>query len=606
MKLDQNIRKYLIDLGISESTVNIFDANCEDLSLEMMKLYAGLKKDADLETKESRKALVDTYVRKNPEVEYIKKDMIYEPEIIDPGTSETEEDEIVQFHDHDTQELINLLDYLDSLKPQELKFFILDEMTEDQLREITKDELRKEEVEFLTPDVIFNKMHEQLDYWISELGLNEVDEEYEKINDPAYENEVDFEHFPFLPQTKFLNLTPEDLFNNNTQSDLRYVMDYVNNPKTSKGLGGELEDQTFEELETASSKWHRSLWLLERIALRPTGKGDDTVSDVDSEESNQVVIDYRVGGKGYYWANLNEHFSAQEQRRMAHCGKCMHTLYSFRSILDATVVGIPNHEDVTDRDDLFSDKKLQGHTISRSHFTVSLGNDGIIYQMKAAENVKVPVEFHKYIVDLLVTKNLPILGGKIDKIIGFGYEYDNGNDFAFDQMQEKSLVTKLYNERKDLFTEGPRNMSDVEMENFMHKFNLPYEGPSKIHSPRHHFWKKPENYVMTEKEKEESEKIRNEWKKYKEESEKAEEPIKKPWWKIEEKELESVGWQKAEYVYVLKNGQERKFPCKYDPVLNLFTDVDDDEFFTESELTDIKEEYVSHKGKKIKDAQVDV
>lgn len=614
MKIDQSIRKYLTDLGISERTVNIFEANCEDLALEMLKLYANLKKDADLETKESRKALVDTYVRKNPDVEYIKKDIIYEPEIVD-GDSESSEladDELDEFQgDDETESLINLLSYMDILNPKGLKFFILDEMTEDQLKVVTRDKLRKEEVEFLTPSVVFNKVHEELDSWIDELGLDnfdDVDEEYE-INKNHLSEEVeykDMEYHPGLPKFEFFNLTPEDIFNNKIQSHIRYVMDYVDNPKDSKGLGGELKDETFQDLQDASKNWHKSLGLLERIALNPTKKGDDIVSDIDSEESNQIVIDYRIGGKGYYWANLNEHFSAQEQRRMAHCGRCMHTLYSFRSILDATVTGIPNHEDVTKREDLFSDKKIEGHTVSRSHFTVSLGNDGIIYQMKAAENVKVPTEFHKYVVDLLITKNLPVLGGKIDKIIGFGYEYDNGNDFTFDQMEEKSLVLKLYKERKDLFTEGPRNMSDVEMENFMHKFNLPYQGPSKTQSPRHHFWQKPKNYVMTDREKQENEKIRNEWKKYKEENDKAEEPQKKPWWKIEEKELENVGWQKAEYVYSLKNGGEKKFSCKYDPVLNIFTDVNDDEFFADEEVTDIKEEYVLYKGKKIKDARIDM
>lgn len=623
MKINKEVKNYLLELGISENTINVFDANCDELALEMLKLYAGLKKDESLDTLEARQALVDTYVKKNPTVQYIKKDKVLEPEIVD-FSEELEEPPHPEDAEFITEDLILQLEYMNSLSPEDLKKYIIDEMLDADLELITDGNHTREEFEFKSPDKVRKDMEVYFDMWEDLSYPQEEYEEYLEVNplykEPNIEDDLkspeDYSYLPYM-QTNWFKQSPEDRFNNEIQSDIRYVMDYVSNPTTSKGLGGEIGDQTFKELETASATWHRSLWQVERIALVPTNKGDDIISDIDTEETNQIMIDYRKGGKGYYWANLNEHFSAQEQRRMSHCGRCMHTLYSFRSTLDATVTGIPNHEDVLDRTDLFEDGKPEGHTVTRSHFTISMGDDGIIYQMKAARNEKVPVEFHKYIVDLLVSKNLPILGGTLPQIKGFGFEYDNGNDFALDQIQDKSLVDKLYKARKDLFTEGARNISDKEMETFMNRFGLQYEGPAKESTPKFNYWEKPKNYIMTEREKKEEqerEKLREKWKTSprpnlwnqdfkdlkSDEDEIAKEPKEKSWFS------EKIGWEKAEYVYILKGGEERKFSCKYDPFLNIFTDVDDDELYSEIENGDIKEEYVLYKNKKIKDAKPEV
>lgn len=627
MKITKDVKKDLLDLGISENTLNVFDANCDDLALEMLKLYAGLKKDKALDTLETRQTLIDTYVKMNPTVQYIKKDTVLEPEIVDYPA----EDLDFPPHPEDAEligeDIIHQLEYMNSLDAEKLKKYLVEEILDADLEIITEGEFTREQIEFMTPKRVLEEMEKYFDYWEDVIYPNyptkDVEENLE-INplykEPELEDDLkapeDFSYLPHM-QRNWFKQTPEDRFNNGIQSDVRYVMDYVSNPKTSRGLGGEIGNETFEDLESASANWHRSLWQIERIRLIPTNKGDDTVSDIDTEETNEIMINYRQGGKGYYWANLNEHFSAQEQRRMSHCGKCMHTLYSFRSTLDATVTGIPNHEDVLDRTELFSDGKPEGHTVTRSHFTVSMGNDGVIYQMKAAQNEKVPAEFHKYVVDLLMAKNLPILGGTLPQIKGFGFEYDNGNDFTLAQIQDKVLVDKLYKARKDLFTEGFRNISDKEMETFMIRFGLQYEGPAKENTPKFKFWEKPKDYIMTEREKKEEEervKLREKWKTSprpnlwdhnikdfeSDEDELAKEPEEKSWFK------DDIGWKKAEYVYILKSGEERKFPCKYDPFLNIFTDVDDDELYTEIENGDIKEEYILYKNKRIKDGKLEI
>ena len=591
MKIESKVKEILLDLGVTQNTINIFNANCGDLALEMLNLYADLKKDDDLQSKESREAIVEYYVIKNPAVEYVKKEVISEPEIV-------ESEEFIL-----SEEASDELNYLSVLSPEALKRHIMDEIEEKTFEEITLGELSKDEVLFYTPEVVRDKMEKYFIYWERELAS----EEDEKELNPNYRGQ-DWEYedtYSYMPYRRNLfQQSPEDRFNNSIQSDIRFVMDYIDNPISSKGLGGKIEDQTFEELESASILWHRSLNQVQRIQLVPTNKGDDIVSDIDSKETHQIVIDYRQNEKGYYWSNLDEHFSAQEQRRMSHCGHCMHTLYSFRSILDATEANIPDHEDVTGREELFSDGKPEGHTVSRSHFTVSLGNDGIIYQMKAAGNKKVPAEFHKYVVDLLLAKDLPILGGKIEKIKGFGFEYDNGNDFTLSQIRDAALVKKLYEQREDLFTDGPRNISDQEMEDFMVQFNLEYTGPSKEKTKKYNFWEKPENYQMTEREKKQQEEFQK-FKTQRQKDEMAEEPTQVPWFKKDELEdtEDNFMFEDAEYVYVLVGGEEKKFPCFYNPKDNTFFDVDDDELFASIETGDIKDTYILYKGRKINDAE---
>ena len=155
------------------------------------------------------------------------------------------------------------------------------------------------------------------------------------------------------------------------------------------------------------------------------------------------------------------------------------------------------------------------------------------------------------------------------------------------------------------------------METFMIRFGLQYEGPAKENTPKFKFWEKPKDYIMTEREKKEEEervKLREKWKTSprpnlwdhnikdfeSDEDELAKEPEEKSWFK------DDIGWKKAEYVYILKSGEERKFPCKYDPFLNIFTDVDDDELYTEIENGDIKEEYILYKNKRIKDGKLEI
>ena len=150
------------------------------------------------------------------------------------------------------------------------------------------------------------------------------------------------------------------------------IMDWVR-----VGLNGRLnqyQDLNFTELYNESKEWHDSLNL---------GQGD-----VNYKEENTIIKDFRdADGYGFYWADLNTNTSDEECKRMGHCGRTgsNNNLYSLRE-----------------------NKKLPGgkFTLNKSHLTASIGNDGILYQLKGPKNSKPQEEFHQYILPLFF-----VLGG---------------------------------------------------------------------------------------------------------------------------------------------------------------------------------------------------
>jgi hypothetical protein len=113
---------------------------------------------------------------------------------------------------------------------------------------------------------------------------------------------------------------------------------------------------------------------------------------------------------------------------MGHCGRSSYgTLYSLREV-----------------------KTLNPkYRINKSHVTASIGNDGILYQMKGVKNSKPKDEYHKYILPLFY-----VLGGggyEEDYLIqGFGTEYASERDFKLSDLGN-DVITDLYRNRPELF-----------------------------------------------------------------------------------------------------------------------------------------------------------
>lgn len=226
---------------------------------------------------------------------------------------------------------------------------------------------------------------------------------------------------------------------------LASIMDWIR-----VGLNGNLgkhKDDGFTTLYNKSVKWHDEL-----------GIGD---GEYNYNEENEVILDFRDSdGMGFYWVDLATSRCTEEQKRMGHCASTRgDTLYSLRE---------------TKR---INDK----FTLSKSHLTAAIQWGGKyeykILQLKGQKNSKPAEKYHKYIVELLITD-------KID-IIGFGSEYDSASDFKISDLGEESL--KVIMEKKpelvDIFSrveayieglikEKPKTIFDITIKTHHYKYFL--------------------------------------------------------------------------------------------------------------------------------------
>jgi hypothetical protein len=196
---------------------------------------------------------------------------------------------------------------------------------------------------------------------------------------------------------------------------LQSIMDWVR-----VGLNGRLnqyQDLSFLELYNKSKEWHDSLNL---------GQGE-----INYVENNPVVVDFRKeDGTGFYWADLETNESDEECDRMGHCGRTArgNNLYSLRE-----VINLPGGK----------------FKLNKSHLTASIGNDGVLYQLKGPKNSKPKEEFHSYILPLFF-----VLGGDGEEddylISGFGSEYASDLDFKITDLPDET-IKQLYSDRPELF-----------------------------------------------------------------------------------------------------------------------------------------------------------
>lgn len=189
---------------------------------------------------------------------------------------------------------------------------------------------------------------------------------------------------------------------------LRGIMDWVR-----VALNGNIkpyQELSFIELYDESERWHESL-----------GVGD---SKIDYIEENDVILDFRKNGEGYYWVDLGGTNCPDEAKRMGHCASSRGNLYSLRSF-----------------------KKIENnHTLNKSHLTASIDGDGDLLQLKGQKNSKPTNEYHALIVPLFYFKE------DDDFLINsFGYEYNSANDFKISDLTDTEII-KLHEDRPELFT----------------------------------------------------------------------------------------------------------------------------------------------------------
>ena len=191
-----------------------------------------------------------------------------------------------------------------------------------------------------------------------------------------------------------------------SKTQLTTIMDWVRT-----GLNGNVkpyQNFTYDKLVQTAKKWHDEL-----------GVGNGEINYV---EENEILLDYRDEGIGFYWVNLNTNTSDEECDRMGHCGRTSsdNTIYSLREVKR------------------FNEK----YTINKSHLTAAIGNrDGIVYQMKGPKNSKPQEKYYPYIIDLLL---------KNEHIKGFGSEYNSSDDFSLGDLPEDK-IKEIYSQKPILF-----------------------------------------------------------------------------------------------------------------------------------------------------------
>lgn len=229
--------------------------------------------------------------------------------------------------------------------------------------------------------------------------------------------EVDY-YFDLTPERKKVVLAQKSaperfaLFNgsnsaSNQRDRLRSIMDWVR--VALNGNVNTYKELSFDDLYDESERWHESL-----------GVGD---SKIDYKEENNIVLDFRKNGEGYYWADLGTSNCPSEAERMGHCASTKGNLYSLRSF-----------------------RKIENdHTLNKSHLTASV-NYGDLLQLKGQKNSKPTNEYHALILPLFYFKD-----GEDYLINKIGYEYDSSRDFKISDLTTEE-ITKLYNDRPELFT----------------------------------------------------------------------------------------------------------------------------------------------------------
>ena len=225
-----------------------------------------------------------------------------------------------------------------------------------------------------------------------------------KLYQKFYDTQKDRSENPYWETKRFLQGGGVVNF---LRNDITGIMDYIRVELNSDITP--IKELGFDEIKKESKEWHDHL------------QGSE--GNINYEEQNEIIRDYRKGNGGYYWANLNTNDSNEECERMGHCGRTsnMNTIISLRE-----------------------NRKVGNYYINKSHITAAVGKtNGIIFQMKGQNNAKPSEKYHPYIVDLLIN----------DKTIkGFGSEYDSPSDFKISDLKQEKIKS-LYEKRPELFSD---------------------------------------------------------------------------------------------------------------------------------------------------------
>jgi hypothetical protein len=128
-------------------------------------------------------------------------------------------------------------------------------------------------------------------------------------------------------------------------------------------------------------------------------------SNITNSNQGTILFDYRENDIGYYWVNLNTHYSVDMMFNMNNCGR----------------VG------VTQNLVLLREQKNTKENLM--HVLIVISNDNFIVQIKGVENSK-PNNFYEHIFDFLL---------KYEPINGFKGIFNPKNDFSLLDLKSEDV-----------------------------------------------------------------------------------------------------------------------------------------------------------------------
>jgi len=238
------------------------------------------------------------------------------------------------------------------------------------------------------------KLHPKLSVWI----VNQLIDETLKAS--KIEKDLDINKKDLLTYSK---KNEKFLFDNwkELKSGFNEIIDWVKSYGITKDEREQLPKMSYRTALEKSQSWHCSL----------KAGGEMTLSDDD----DLILLKF---DDGFYWVDLQTSYSQEEADCMGHCGN------------------------TNKGDTIYSLRKKIGKNKVECHITTAVDSEnGIIYQMKGKNNTKPIKKYHKYIVDLLINKEIGLKG--------FGFEYLKNEDFSPSDL-DKDLYDKLISVKPDI------------------------------------------------------------------------------------------------------------------------------------------------------------
>jgi len=135
-------------------------------------------------------------------------------------------------------------------------------------------------------------------------------------------------------------------------------------------------------------------------------------------EINNIILDYKINGVGYYWVDLNCYYSSEMLFRLHNCAR-VNSYQNFLELREYTSDGY-NH----------------------SRIVVVIDKFGFINQIRGDYNLKPDMMYKDYIYDLFLNYN---------KLKGFKFLFTKETDFTHMDLTKEQLIS-LRKLRPELFT----------------------------------------------------------------------------------------------------------------------------------------------------------